>query len=164
MVPMVASGRNVPTTDRSMMRDGTVKVLSRLHAITYRATGGLIGRRLVDNDMLLLTTTGERTGASHTVPLLYLRENDRLIVVASYGGRRHDPQWYRNLMAEPEATVRIGRTVETVVASTMDPTDRDRWWPRVVEAYGDYATYQSRTEREIPLVWLDRPSGPPSDR
>jgi F420H(2)-dependent quinone reductase len=142
-----------------MMRDGTVKALSRLHAITYRATGGLIGRRLVDNDMLLLTTTGELTGVPHTVPLLYLRDNDRLIVVASYGGRRDHPQWYRNLMVDPEATVQIGRTVQTVVASTMAPTDRDRWWPRVVEAYEDYATYQSRTEREIPLVWLDPPSG-----
>lgn len=137
------------------MLDRTVRTLSRLHAIVYRATGGMIGRRLVDNDMLLLTTKGALTGSDHTVPLLFLRDDDRLVVVASYGGRPDHPQWYRNLVAHPEATVRIGRTLANVSASTMGATDRARWWPRVVEAFGDYATYQSRTEREIPLVWLD---------
>lgn len=137
------------------MLDRTVRTLSRLHAIVYRATGGMIGRRLVDNDMLLLTTKGALTGSEHTVPLLFLRDDDRLVVVASYGGRPDHPQWYRNLVAHPEATVRIGRTLANVSASTMGATDRARWWPRVVEAFGDYATYQSRTEREIPLVWLD---------
>lgn len=137
------------------MLDRTVRTLSRLHAIVYRATGGMIGRRLVDNDMLLLTTKGALTGSEHTVPLLFLRDDDRLVVVASYGGRTDHPQWYRNLVAHPEATVRIGRTLANVSASTMGATDRARWWPRVVEAFGDYATYQSRTEREIPLVWLD---------
>lgn len=138
------------------MQDLTVKTLSKLHSIAYRATGGMIGRRLVGNDMLLLTTKGAKTGSDHTVPLLYLRDGHRLIVVASYGGRNHHPQWYLNLVANPRATVRIGRSVERVEASTMGPDDRARWWPRVVEAFGDYATYQSRTEREIPLVWLER--------
>ncbi|HSJ70145.1 MAG TPA: nitroreductase family deazaflavin-dependent oxidoreductase [Acidimicrobiia bacterium] len=137
------------------MQDRTVKTLSRLHAIAYRVTGGMIGRRLADNDMLLLTTEGTVTGSDHTIPLLYLRDDDRLIVVASYGGRPDHPQWYRNLVANPEATVRIGRTTATVTASTMEATDRARWWPVIVEAFADYATYQSRTEREIPLVWLD---------
>ena len=137
------------------MQDRTVKTLSRLHAIAYRVTGGMIGRRLADNDMLLLTTEGTVTGSGHTIPLLYLRDDDRLIVVASYGGRPDHPQWYRNLVANPEATVRIGRTTATVTASTMEATDRARWWPVIVEAFADYATYQSRTEREIPLVWLD---------
>jgi deazaflavin-dependent oxidoreductase (nitroreductase family) len=138
------------------VQDLTVKTMSKLHSIAYRATGGMIGRRLVGNDMLLLTTKGAKTGSDHTVPLLYLRDGHRLIVVASYGGRPHHPQWYLNLVANPRAAVRIGRSVERVEASTMGSDDRARWWPRVVEAFGDYATYQSRTEREIPLVWLER--------
>lgn len=137
------------------MQDRTVKTLSKLHSIAYRVTGGMIGSRLVDNDMLLLTTKGALTGSDHTVPLLYLRDDDRLVVVASYGGRPDHPQWYHNLVAHPEATVRIGRTLANVTATTMEATERAGWWATVVGAYGDYATYQSRTEREIPLVWLD---------
>lgn len=136
------------------MNDRTVKTLSKLHAIAYRVTGGMVGRRLADNDMILLTTRGALTGSAHTVPLLCLHDDDRLIVVASYGGRPDHPQWYRNLVAHPAATVQIGRTTTGFTASTMEAPDRTRWWPMVVEAFSDYATYQSRTEREIPLVWL----------
>jgi len=133
----------------------SVKLLSRLHTIMYRATGGSIGRRLVNNDMLLLTTTGRRTGARHTVPLLYLRDKERFVVIASYGGRPQHPEWYLNLLAQPEATVQIERTITPVSATAMSQTDRDVWWARVVTAYSDYATYQSRTNRQIPLVWLE---------
>ena len=138
------------------MRDSTVKLLSRLHTVAFRTTGGLIGRRLVDNDMLLLTTTGRRTGRGHTVPLLYLSEGDRLVVIASYGGRPNDPEWYRNLIAHPEAVVQIDGERMPVWAATMDAEDRERWWPRIVEAYDGYAEYQSRTDREIPVVWLSK--------
>lgn len=137
------------------MHDKNVKMLSTLHTALYRATRGVVGRRLVNNDMLLLTTTGARTGESHTVPLLYLRDGERLIVIASYGGRPSHPQWYRNLLRTPSASVQIEGEARNVVATTMASTERDRWWPRIVEAYGDYGAYQSRTEREIPVVWLD---------
>lgn len=130
-------------------------MLSTLHTALYRATGGLVGRRLVNNDMLLLTTTGRSSGESHTVPLLYLTANERLIVIASYGGRPSHPQWYRNLLHEPSASVQIPGSLRNVVATTMTASERDQWWPRVVDAYGDYAVYQSRTDRQIPVVWLD---------
>ena len=68
------------------MRDGTAKFLSRIHTGLYRMTSGVVGRRLVDNDMLLLTTIGRRTGKAHTVPLLYLSDDGRLVVFASWGG------------------------------------------------------------------------------
>ena len=137
------------------MRDRNVKMLSNLHTALYRATRGVVGRRLVNNDMLLLTTTGASTGAQHTVPLLYLKDGERLIVIASYGGRPNHPQWYRNLIIGPSASVQILGETREVVATTMTSTERDQWWPIIVEAYGDYAVYQSRTEREIPVVWLD---------
>lgn len=137
------------------MRDAHVKMLSTLHAVLYRATSGSIGRRLVNNDILLLTTTGRSSGEPHTVPLLYLAADERTIVIASYGGRDAHPEWYRNLLSEPAASVQIGGRTRDVVATTMASLERAEWWPRIVDAYRDYAVYQSRTDREIPVVWLD---------
>lgn len=137
------------------MRDADVKRLSTFHTFVYRATNGLVGRRLVNNDMLLLTTRGRASGEPHTVPLLYLTDNDRLIVIASYGGRPDHPEWYRNLQHEPAATVQILGSTRSVKATTMAASERAQWWPRVVDAYGDYAEYQYRTDREIPVLWLD---------
>ncbi len=136
------------------MHDTAVKMLSLIHTTLFRVTGGIIGSRLVHNDMLLLTTTGRTSGETHTVPLLYLTDGDDLIVVASYGGRAHDPDWYRNLAHDPNASVQIGATHSAVHATTIEADQRRLWWSRVVDAYGDYATYQSRTDRQIPLVRL----------
>lgn len=141
------------------MRDQTVKLLSHLHTALYRATNGLVGRRLVDNDMLLLTTVGRATEKPHTVPLLYLTEGDRMVVIASYGGRPDHPEWYRNLLQQPEATAQVLGKRIGVSASTMDAEDRAAWWPRIVDAYSDYAVYQSRTDREIPVLWLTPTKG-----
>jgi deazaflavin-dependent oxidoreductase (nitroreductase family) len=120
----------------------------------YLATGGVLGRRLVNNDMLLLTTTGRVTGEAHTVPLLYLRDGESMVVVASYGGRDRHPEWYLNLLASSSVTVQVGRSRRRMVARKASVEERRSWWPRVVEAYSDYAVYQTRTEREIPLVVL----------
>ena len=136
------------------MRDSHVKLLSTLHKSMYRATRGRVGRRLVDNDMLLLTTTGQTTGDEHTVPLLYLVDGEDLIVVASYGGRMEHPQWYRNLVAMPTVSAQILNTSVELNAATMDTLERQEWWPRIVAAYSDYAVYQSRTTRKIPVVRL----------
>ncbi len=136
------------------MNNITVKYLSAFHTALYRVTGGIIGRRLVRNDMCLLTTTGRRTGKRHTVPLLYLRDGASVVVIASYGGRRHHPQWYQNLVAEPAAELQILDKRLQVTARTADPEERAQWWPRIVTAYSDYAVYQSRTDREIPIVFL----------
>lgn len=138
------------------MRDSAVKRWSRAHTALFRATRGHLGRRLVDNDMMLLTTTGRTSGRPHTVPLLYLTEGERVVVIASYGGRDHHPDWYVNLRAQPRVHVELPRGRRTdSIASTASAEERAVWWPRVVEAYGGYATYQSRTEREIPVVLLD---------
>jgi deazaflavin-dependent oxidoreductase (nitroreductase family) len=115
----------------------------------------MLGRRLVGNDMLLLTTRGRSTGKPHTVPLLYLRDGDRLLVIASYGGRDHHPEWYLNLVADPSVTARVGERNLVLAARTASFTEREAWWPKVVEAYSDYAVYQTRTSREIPVVALE---------
>jgi len=105
--------------------------------------------------MLLLTTTGRKSGDPHTVPLLYLQDQERLIVIASYGGRPNHPSWYGNLIAHPEAWVQILGDRRAVTSRTMDDEERATWWPKVIAAYGDYAVYQSRTDREIPLISLE---------
>lgn len=126
-----------------------------MHAFLYRLTHGVVGRRLVDNDILLLTTTGHRSGEEHTVPLLYLTDGDRYVVIASYGGRPHHPGWYENLLAHPEVGVQVRSRRQSMVARTATSEERQRWWPQVVAAYDGYAAYQSRTGREIPIVFLE---------
>lgn len=136
------------------MRDATARGLSRLHRVLYRLTRGVIGRRLVHNDMLLLTTRGARTGRPHTVPLLYLRDGATLVVIASWGGRPNHPDWYLNLQAHPEATVQVRAERWQVRARTATPEEREHWWPRVLAAYKGYRIYQSHTDRVIPVVLL----------
>lgn len=137
------------------MRDGAVKRWSAVHRFLYQMSGGRIGRRLADNDMLLLTTTGHVSRRPHTVPLLYIRDEPRLLVVASYGGRARHPAWYDNLVADPLVRVQVGAKRVEMVARTAESEERAVWWPRVVEAFADYAVYQSRTDRVIPLVFLE---------
>lgn len=136
------------------MRDGAARFLSHVHTGLYLLTGGAIGRRLVNNDMLLLTSRGRYTGTPHTVPLLYLRDVSSLIVFASWGGRPNHPEWYLNLCAQPDAHVRIDGRRLPVTATTLGGDERAHWWDAAVEAYDGYRTYQSRTDREIPVVRL----------
>lgn len=132
-----------------------MKRWSAVHALLYRLTRGLVGRRLADNDILLLTTRGRRSGEEHTVPLLYLHDRDRYVVIASYGGRPHHPTWYENLLVQPEVAVQVRSRRRVMVARTATPEERERWWPQVVAAYQGYADYQSRTDRKIPIVFLE---------
>lgn len=140
------------------MRDTSVKRWSAIHTVVYRVTRGRLGRRLVNNDILLLTTKGHVTGEGHTVPLLYLRDGRALVVIASYGGRPQHPTWYRNLVADPDVEVQINGARADMVARTANPKERSRWWPKIVATYDGYATYQARTDREIPVVFLE-PTG-----
>lgn len=140
------------------MRDATARRLSSFHTALFRATGGRLGRRMVDNDVLLLTTTGRRSGMPHTVPLLYLEGDGALVVFASWGGRDGHPHWYLNLLAEPRAEVQLRGRRQPVVARTAGSEERPHWWERAVAAYRGYAVYQSRTDREIPVVFLE-PAG-----
>jgi len=137
------------------MRDPAVRRWSRFHVRLYRLTRGRIGDRLVDNDMLLLTTRGHVTGEPHTVPLLYLRAGERLVVIASYGGRPLDPTWYLNLVAEPRVEVQTRGERSEMLARTASEVERALWWPRIEAAYDGYRDYQSRTDRVIPVVFLE---------
>ncbi len=134
------------------MRDATARRLSTLHRILFRSTSGQVGRRFVNNDMLLLTTAGRHSGRPHTVPLLYLRDGAALIVIASWGGRPRNPEWYSNLVANRRVSVELpGRRFDAVATSLPEP-ERSIWWDHAVAAHDGYATYQARTDRVIPVV------------
>jgi deazaflavin-dependent oxidoreductase (nitroreductase family) len=135
--------------------DPLVRFVSRLHAAVLRASRGRLGARLANNDMALLVTEGRRSGRHHTVPLLYLRDGAALIVIASFGGRDHHPDWYLNLRATPHAEVRLGSAILEVQARTAEGAERRRLWARAERAYPGYAEYQARTDREIPVVVLE---------
>ena len=137
------------------MKDASVRRWSRLHKVLFQSTRGTLGKRLVGNDILLLTTRGRKTGRAHVVPLVYLTDDRRLVVIASYGGRDNYPEWYLNLEASPRVSVDVPGKEIRMLARTADSEERADWWPTIVEAYDGYAAYQSRTDREIPVVFLE---------
>ena len=132
-----------------------VKSASALHRGIYAASGGRAGSRIAGMSVFLLTTIGRKTGKRRTVPLTYISDGDSIVLVASYGGRPHNPAWFENLMAAGEGEVTIGRERRAVHAHRATPEERARLWPRIVETYDGYEAYQAKTTREIPLAILD---------
>jgi deazaflavin-dependent oxidoreductase (nitroreductase family) len=133
-----------------------IKWMSRLNTWAYRASGGRIGGKFRGGaPVMLLTTIGRKTGARHTLPLLYLRDGDAIVTVASKGGMDHHPLWYKNLAANPDVEVQIGTRVEPGRARTASEAEKTALWPKLVAMYPDYANYQARTTRSIPVVIID---------
>ncbi len=130
------------------------KLITRTHIALFRRTGGKLGGRFRGSPVLLLTTTGRRSGQLRTMPVLYLGDGNRKVVVASYAGAEHHPAWYHNLLAHPDVTVQAGSSVQQMRAEVADPADRARLWPPLVAMYPAYDDYQSKTERQIPVVVL----------
>lgn len=126
------------------------------HRLLLRVTGGRVAGRLMGMPVIELTVVGRRSGAERTVILTVpVLEQDRLVVVASKGGAEQHPQWYRNLLADPDVWVtRAGRR-RPMKARTASAAERERLWPQCVRAYPGYGQYQRRTGREIPLVILE---------
>ena len=130
------------------------KVITRIHIALYRRTGGKLGGRFRKSPVLLLTTTGRRSGKPRTTPLLYIDDANRKVVVASYGGADQHPAWYQNLLAHPEVTVQTGLSVQQMRADVADPQERARLWQPLVRMYPTYNDYQAKTQRQIPVVVL----------
>ena len=131
------------------------RVMSALNTWLYRLSGGKIAGSMKGAPILLLTTTGRKTGKTRVTPLLYLRDGENLVLVASKGGAPKHPVWFLNLEANPDVEVEVGRTRERRRARRAAPEERERLWPKVVEMYSGYADYQAKTAREIPLVILE---------
>lgn len=132
-----------------------IKVMSRLNTWSYRVTGGRLGGRFRGGaPVMLLTTIGRKTGRRLTTPLLYLRDGERVVTVASKGGMDRHPLWYHNLVANADVDVQIGAAVAPMRAHTASDDDKAQLWPKLVAMYPDYASYQARTTRNIPVVVL----------
>jgi deazaflavin-dependent oxidoreductase (nitroreductase family) len=132
-----------------------VNVGTGLNVHLYRLSGGRIGGRMQKAKVLLLHHVGRKSGRTRVTPLLFLPDDERLVVVASKGGTDKNPAWFHNLMAAPETTVEVGRDTRRVRARRASDEERAALWPRLVEIYKPYESYQGYTERQIPVVVLD---------
>ena len=128
----------------------------KLHTRLYRATGGIVGGRLPGLPVLLLNTVGRKSGALRTSPLPYFNDGGRYVVVGSNNGLPRDPHWWMNLRAQPKVVIQVMGERFEVEARLANPTERERLWPALVEFNPPFAKYQQQTEREIPVVILER--------
>jgi deazaflavin-dependent oxidoreductase (nitroreductase family) len=126
------------------------------HARRYVETDGRVGHDWRGAHTLILTTRGRRSGKERPTPLIYGRRGDDLVVAASNGGRDDDPQWYRNVLADPAVTVQVRGDRFAARARTAKDGERDDLWRLMVSVFPAYAGYQERIEREIPVVVLER--------
>jgi deazaflavin-dependent oxidoreductase (nitroreductase family) len=127
------------------------------HVRRYQETAGEVGYTWKrGSKILLLTTTGRTSGKPRTVPLIFARDGDRLVIVASKGGAPESPGWYRNLEQDPEVEVQVKGEIFPARARTAEGEERERLWRLAAEQWPDYDEYVKRTERRIPLVVLER--------
>ena len=138
----------------TVAKDKAAKLFGGLHATVIRRSGGKFGGKFRGAPVLLLTTTGRKSGQPRTSPLLYLRDGENLAVVASYGGDDRFPAWYHNLVANPEVSAEVDGTKLDLRASVADAATKARLWPELLKMYKTYDSYQKKTDREIPVVLL----------
>lgn len=131
--------------------------LLAVHQWLYENSDGRIGATLGGRPMLLLRTVGRRTRQPRTAALLYVRDGDAYVVIASKGGAPQHPAWFHNLIAQPDVEIQVGRDRIAVRARVAEGEERARLWARADEVnQGQYAVYQSRTKRLIPVIVLER--------
>jgi proline iminopeptidase len=127
------------------------------HVRRYRETGGAVGHIWREGStILLLTTTGRKTGERRTIPLIYAEDGDRYVIVASKGGAPEHPGWYQNLEKTPEVELQVKDEVFRARARTVTGEERARLWRKANEVWPHYDEYASWTKREIPVVVLER--------
>jgi deazaflavin-dependent oxidoreductase (nitroreductase family) len=143
-----------------MPSDTTLRAMNRVHRVLLGVSGGKLGWRLSGMPVIELTTTGRKSGKQRTTMLTSpYQEDATLVVVASRGGDDTNPAWFLNLREDPKVMVKLGpKPAVSMVADIASAGERARIWPIITGEHGNYAGYQRKTEREIPLVLL-RPSG-----
>jgi deazaflavin-dependent oxidoreductase (nitroreductase family) len=151
------NGLDSPVTKKVM------KLMSRAHVPVFKLTNGRIGSKWRVGagfkkpvPTLLLEHTGRTSGRLFTTPLLYMDNGADVVIVASQGGLPSNPQWLANLQAHPDTRIHLrGERARPVHARVASPSEKAELWPRLVELYADFATYQAWTDREIPVVILE---------
>ena len=133
------------------MGESIFRVMNTGHVKWYQAMGG----KFAGKHLLLLTTTGRKSGHERTVPLRLIEHGENLLVAGSAGGAPRHPGWYHNLKADPAVTVQVGKKVEDRTARVAEGAERDRLWQMFVDADKRFASYQKKTDRLIPVVVLE---------
>ncbi|HLM74956.1 MAG TPA: nitroreductase family deazaflavin-dependent oxidoreductase [Polyangiaceae bacterium] len=133
------------------------KLFGDAHVRRYRETGGEVGHIWREGStILLLTTTGRKTGEKRTVPLIYAADGDRFVIIASKGGAPEDPGWYQNIEKTPEVELQVKDEVFRARARKAEGEERERLWRKANEVWPHYDEYATRTTREIPVIVLER--------
>jgi len=122
----------------------------------FRANGGKVGGPFEGGTLLLLTSTGAKSGQPRVSPLAYVADGERYIIIASKAGAPTNPDWYHNLLAHPAATIEVGREQFQVRATVVEEPERSRLYAKMVEKMPGFADYQRKTTRQIPVVVLER--------
>ncbi|MGE2725094.1 nitroreductase/quinone reductase family protein [Mycolicibacterium pulveris] len=122
----------------------------------FRTNSGKVGGPFENATLLLLTTTGAKSGRQRLSPLAYFSIDGKILIAGSYAGSDADPAWVHNLRAEPRAHVEVGTTAYDVIARELSPAERDEFYPKVVEIAPVFAEYQAKTRRVIPLFELHK--------
>jgi deazaflavin-dependent oxidoreductase (nitroreductase family) len=152
---MAAAAPKPWTPQQERVGSIAVKLMSAVNVWLFRLTGGRFGAKFMHGaPVCLITVTGRRSGKPFTVPLIYLADGDDIVVVASKGGMSHHPLWYHNMLAHPRVEVELPDATRTMVARQATPDEKTRLWPKVCGIYPDYADYQARTTRQIPVMIL----------
>lgn len=131
-------------------------LFGQTHVRAYRQTGGERGYHWRGTTILLLTTTGRVSGEERTTPLIFREDGDRWVVVASKGGAPDHPDWFKNLLANPQATIQVKDERFPVRAHAAQGPERARLWGLMTEVWPAYEDYQRKTRREIPVVVFER--------
>jgi len=139
------------------MTDNAEELFGQEHVKRYRETGGEVGHDWIRGaPTLLLTTKGRRSGEDRTTPLIYQQWNGDYLLIASQGGLPRHPAWYLNIQEEPNVEVQIWDDQFKARARTAKPDERPAMWRQMTDVWPDYDDYQERTDREIPVVVLER--------
>ena len=137
-------------------KDAVAQFWTRLHEAAFRASNGLLFNRFFGMPVVMLTTTGRKSGSPRTTMLTApVRDGDRIVLVASYGGDDRHPAWFLNLRANPRVEVMMDGRTRRMRARIASREEKAALWPRVTAAYWGYAQYQRQTTRDIPLVILE---------
>ena len=139
-------------------RFNLIRIISKIHGYMYSGSGGRIGKKLGNQDIILLTTIGRKSGKKRNVPLAVIRYEDKYLVIGSFGGSPVHPAWFLNIESNPDVQIRLGSKVINARASIIRKLDDDyeKLWDKAVNVYQGFDSYKRATDREIPIIVLTR--------
>ena len=131
-----------------------IKLLMALNVLVYRVSRGKLSSRMAGYTILLLHTTGNKSGVAYTIPLTYFQDGENFLVIASNFGRKHNPGWYYNLLRQPQATIQVREQLFPVIAHPAVGAEYDRLWKIIASWNNFYFRYQKKISRHIPVMVL----------